>query len=422
MKSIHLLLSFLLLPWLAHGQADSLSLQECYALARQHYPLSRQKALIEQSRNYSVENAAKGYLPQVNIMGQATYQSEVTRVPIELPNMPIVSPAKDQYKVAGEISQNLFEGGVIRQQQRLIEANAAVQEQQVAVELYKLKERINQLYFGILLIEAQLKQSELLKNNIRLGLGKVNAAIANGAALKSSAQVLQADLLQANQKTIGLQVTRKAYLDMLGQFINIPLDENAALARPHHMALSASINRPELQLYAYQKNIADVQNELISAKNLPKAGLFLQGGYGRPGLNMLSNAFDFYYIGGVRLNWSLSGLYTTKNERELLDVNRSLLDVQQEVFLFNTNQLLRQQLADINKLRQFIGTDEEIIALRTAIMNTAKVQLENGAITARDYLREVNAEDQARQSLLLHQMQLLMAEHNYNTISGINEL
>ena len=418
MKTFATVLCLLFVPHLLRAQAAVLSLEETLRLAQQHYPLIKQKALIAQSRDYSVENAAKGYLPQLNVIGHATYQSAVTRIPVELPNMHIEAPSKDQYRVAGEVNQVLYDGGVIRQQQQLYEANAVVEEQKVEVELYKLQERINQLFFGILLLEEQLKQSELLKENLRLGLERVKAAIASGAALRSNALVLQADLLQTDQRMIELRETRKAYLAMIGQFVNRELSEGTILVRPTDPSLYDHISRPELQLYNYQKEALRIQDKLISARNLPKAGLFLQGGYGRPGLNLLNNAFDFFYIGGLRLNWSLSGLYTSKVERQLLDVSSKMIDVQQETFLFSTNLALRQQLAEINKLQEITKADEEILALRTSVTNTAKVQLENGAITARDYLREVNAEDQARQSLLLHQMQLLMAQYNYNTLSG----
>jgi outer membrane protein TolC len=418
MRNLGALIALMLLPCMLRAQADMLSLEECYELAQQHYPLIKQKALIAKSRDYSVKNAAKGYLPQLNINGQATYQSEVTRLPIDLPAMEIEPLSKDQYRLAGELTQTLFDGGMIMQQQQLYEANAVAEEQKVVVELHKLKERIDQLFFGALLVEEQLRQSDLLKNNIEIGLDKVKAAIANGTAFKSSAQVLEADLLQAKQRTIELQETKEAYLSMLGQFINQPLGKGTKLAKPEASALSENIQRPELQLFDYQKRTLLIQDKLISARNLPKAGLFLKGGYGRPGLNMLSNEFDFYYIGGLRINWSLSGFYTSRNERQLLETRRDMIDVQQETFLFNTSLALRQQLSEIHKLQKIIQTDEEIIALRSSIMSTAKVQLENGAITVRDYLRELNAEDQARQNLLLHQVQLQMAQNSYNTISG----
>ncbi|MDP9230184.1 MAG: TolC family protein, partial [Bacteroidota bacterium] len=160
------------------------------------------------------------------------------------------------------------------------------------------------------------------------------------------------------------------------------------------------------------------QNKLIQAKNQPRASLFFQGGYGRPGLNFLNNEFDLFYIGGVRLNWPLGGLYTRKNEKKMVSINKNIVDIQKETFLLNTNTQLKQQQSEIEKLQNLEKTDEEIIALRVRVKNAAKAQLENGVITANDYLREINAEDQARQTLITHQLQLLQAQINYQTISG----
>ena len=176
--------------------------------------------------------------------------------------------------------------------------------------------------------------------------------------------------------------------------------------------------RPEIKLFADQNKLLDQQTKIIQAGNQPKASLFLQGGYGRPSLNLLKNQFDFYYIGGVRFNWSLSGLYTRKKENQLVAINKKGVDIQKEIFLLNTNTQLQQQQSEIDKLKQLIVSDDEIINLREQVKEAAKAQLENGVITANDYLREVNAEDQARQTLITHQIQLLQAQINYQTISG----
>jgi len=390
---------------------------KCYDLAQKNFPLVKQTDLIMQTAEYSIKNISRGYLPQVTITGQASYQSDVTGLPVNLPNVQEMS--KDQYKFYAEVIQVVYGGGVITQQQKIQKANAEVEQQKIEVELYKLKDRINQLYFGILLIDGQLEQIELFSKDINNGLEKVNAGIANGVALKKNADALKAELLKANEKKIELHAARKAYLIALGLFINQPLDENAKLEQPGIPETFVSmINRPEIKLFETQNRYVDVQSKIIIRKNLPKIGLFAQAGYGRPALNMLNDKFDTYYIAGARLNWALSGLYTMKNERRLLDVNRKMIDVQKEIFLFNTNVVLSQQNVELEKLRELIKVDDQIISLRAEIKNTAKSQLENGVITTNDYLLEVNAEDQARQNLLLHQVQLLMAGYNYKTTTG----
>jgi hypothetical protein len=246
----------------------------------------------------------------------------------------------------------------------------------------------------------------------------VKAAIANGTALKSSGDALEAELLKSDQRAIELKSLSQAYISMLGYFINKPLDENSIFERPTNLIVTREINRPELTLYVKEKKSLDIQDQLVKAKNLPRAGLFLQGGMGKPALNMLSNDLDPYYIGGVRLNWSLSGLYTSQKDKALINIKRNAVDLQQETFLFNTQLILKKQNADIIKLENLINSDKEIITLRTRIKNTALAQLEYGVINSSDYLREVNTEDQAKQSRLLHETQLLTAQYDQQITTG----
>ena len=398
------------------AQTNSISLDTCYALARQNYPLVKQYELIAKSLEYSLQNASKGYLPQININGQATYQSDVTQLPKNIPGVPVLS--KDQYKIYAEVNQPVYDGGVIRQQKKLQEANFAMDKQKLEVELYQLKDRINQLFFGILLIDEQLKQNALMKNDIQLGLNKTNALIANGTALKSNADVLKAELLKANQQTIELIANQKAFTDMLALFINRPLDETTVFIKPPNLLASQEIKRPELLLYDYQNKIFYTQNNLLSAKNRPKLSFFVQGGFGKPAFNIFKDSFDPYYIGGLRLSIPITGFYTLNNERSLINISRKNIDVQKETFLFNTQFALKQQNAEITKLQEILKTDDEIIPLRTNVKKASLAQLENGVINSNDYLREVNAEDNARQNKILHEIQLLMAKYNEQTTRG----
>ncbi len=418
-RILFIILSFCLGTLVSKSQAvTSLTIDECYQLARQNFPLIKQKDLIQKTKEYSIDNISKGYLPQFIINGQASYQSDVTEIPVKLPNTTIPTLDKDQYKLYAEVNQTVFDGGVKKLEKHSVEANTAVEQQKLEVELYKLNERINQLFFGILLANEQLAQTDILKKDIQLGITKINAAIANGTALKSSGDALQAELLKADQRAIELKSAARGYRDMLSLFINKALDEHVVLERPAKIIASPTINRPEILLYDTEKKSLDVQTSLIKAKNLPKAGLFLQGGYGRPALNMLKNDFDAYYIGGAKITWSLSGLYTSKKEKALVAVKSKSVDLQKEVFLFNTNLTLKKQNAEISKLEELIQSDNGIIQLRTRIKNTALSQLEYGVINSSDYLRELNAEDQAKQTQLLHEIQLLMAQYDQQNTTG----
>lgn len=400
-------------------QEPHLRLDDCYRQARENYPLVKQQSLIRRSNEFSLANISKGNLPQLSIAGQASYQSDVTKLPVQLPGASIPVLDKDQYKLYGEVAQPLTDLITVRHQKELQEANNRSQEQNLEVELFKIRERVNQLFFGILLLDEQLRQNTITKKDIAAGINKVTAAIRNGTEFRSSLDKLSAEMLRAKQRDIELQSGRQAYVQMLGAFINKPLSDSVQLEKPNEPALNNRLDRPELKAFSLQKQVFDVQNKLIDTRALPKFSLFVQGGLGRPSpVNMLSRDLSGFYIGGLRLGWSLSNFYTLRKEKKLNAIGQDQLSVQEETFVFNIMQSLTQQKAEISRLNDLISTDMEIVRLRTSIKQAASAQLDNGVITVNDYVKEINAEDQARQTASLHQIQLLMAEYSYNTISG----
>ena len=411
-----------LITYIGYGQTGKLlTLDTCYAIAKQQYPMIKQKGLIEKSRQYNVQNASRGYLPTLSFNGQATYQDPVTAINFTLPKPFSISfPTfnHDQYKAYGEIDQVIYDGGNIHNQKLQKETDADIQEQNLEVNLYAIKERVNQIYFGTLLIDEQIKLNELVQKDIQSSVDKIQASVTNGAALQSSMDELEAELMQQQQNHIELQSSRKSYISMLGLFINQPLEESTRLQKPNEIQTANTIKRPELSLYDEQKKSYDVQDKMLTSGNLPRLSFFFQGGYGRPGLNAFDNTFEPYYIGGFRFSWTLGGLYTIKNQRQLLNIERQTLDVEKETFLFNTNLTLKQQSEEIIKLQQLIAKDNDIIAKRTSVKVASKVQLENGVITTHEYLNELVAEEQAKQNLIVHNVQLLMAEYNYQNTSG----
>lgn len=400
------------------AQSGSLSLDSCYLLARTNYPLTKSMELIKQSGQFSVDNIARGFWPQVQIMGQASYQSEVTQLPIKIPGMNIPTLSQDQYKLYADVNQTLYDGGVNKQQQALQKSNTAAELQKTETELYKLKERINQLYFGILLVDAQLKQTDILKADLNNMLDRVNAGINGGIALNSHAELIQAEMLKLEQRTIELNAGRTAYINMLGLFINRNLTSNTTLLTPVLLNSSTTISRPELQIFDLQNQLLVNQQNLLTAKNRPKLSVFVQAGFGRPALNMLNNDFKSYYIGGLRLNMPISGFYTLKNEKAIIQLNHDLIEAQRSGFLFNTNLQLKQQEAEVEKIQKLLNTDDALINLRISIRKTAAIQLENGVLQTTDYLHELNSEDQARQNKALHQIQLLMTAYSIANTAG----
>jgi outer membrane protein TolC len=414
------IIAALLIPVITDAQNAPLTLEQAYEMSTKNYPMIKQKELVKRTSELNIKNLSTGYLPQLLFSGQATYQSDVTKVDVPIPGFKIDAPEKDQYKIVAEANQLLFDGGLIKTQKEMQELNARVEDQKVEVELYKVKERINQIYLGVLYLDQQLKQVELIKQDVNTGIKRVEAQVNNGIAFRSNLNLLKAELLKAEQREIELRSSRKGFIETLGLFMNQSLDENIVLEKPAVNAFTTdkNISRPELKLYSDQSALLGHQDKMIRARNLPKTSLFVQGGYGRPALNLLKNEFDFFYVGGIRLNWSLGGLYTSKKDKQVVEINKRMVDIQKETFLLNTNTQLTQQRSEIDKLQKLIGSDDQIIELRVQVKDAAKAQLENGVITANDYLREINAEDQARQTLIAHQIQLLQAQINYQTISG----
>lgn len=400
-------------------QAAPLTLEEAYQQARLNYPLVKQTDLVRQTAQISIANLQKGYLPQVSLNGQVSYQSDVTKIDVPLPGFSFDPPSKDQYKAVADVNQLIYDGGVIKQQKQAARLYEEVEQQKVEVELYKIRDRINQLFFSILFLNDQLKQVDLVKQDLQTGIKQVTAQVNNGIVLKSNLNVLKAEFLKADQRAIELKATKKGLLQTLGLFLNRTLDENTQLEKPLLPQRADTTNsRPELKLFTYQSKQLEQQARLIQAKNIPKTSLFVQGGYGKPGLNLLQNKFDFYYLGGLRVSWPLSGLYTAKKDKEQVRVNQKIVDIQRETFLLNANTQLSQEQSEIDKYTQLAETDKAIIDLRSQVKQAAMTQLQNGVITANDYLREVNAEDQARQMLIMHEVQLLQSVVNYQTTLG----
>jgi len=408
-----------LLPVFLQAQENRISLEQAFQLAELNYPMIHQKDLIKESERLSLENLNTNYFPQIVINGQATYQSDVTKVPFLLPGISVPFLSRDQYKTIGEVDQLVYDGGAIKSQKNIQQLNTTVEQDKLAVELYNLKSRINQLYFSILYQDDLLQQTELVLKDIQIGIDKVKPQVDNGVTLRSNLQVLQAQFLLTQQRAIEIKSARKGLADALSLLINQNISETTKLQPPiEYTNIDTSLNRPELHLYQSQSELIAGQEQLIHSRSLPKISAFFQGGYGKPGLDMLSNQFQAFYITGLRFNWTLSGLYNNKRDKQLIDVNRQTVDLQKQVFVLNTHSQLVQQKSDIEKFGQLVATDEGIIQLRKQVTDAAKAQLENGVITSTDYLIQVNAEDQSRRALILHLLQLRQAQINFAITTG----
>jgi len=427
----HLILTltaFIALTLTTQAQAI-LSLEDCYRLTRENYPTIKKLDLVAKTEDYTLANANRAYLPQVSILGQATYQSEVTDLSKTIvgalplpPNVSLPTIDKEQYKVVGEVSQLLYGGGTIHSQKAVAKAQSAVQAQAVETQLYTLKQRVSNLYFGVLLINAQLSQNRLNIETLESQLKKAEVALKNGTTLPSNVDELKAEILRVRMQTTEYEATQATYLQMLSTFIGKELTSASQLAQPAPQSQSQSVSteifRPELKGFQLQELLLKAQEKQLSSEYIPKLSAFFQGGYGRPTLNMLSNQADFYYITGLRLQWNLSPLYNLSSKRHILRLNRESLIADRQAFLLNTKLELTQQSEQLKKLQKLIEQDEASVTLRHSVAKAAEVQLDNGVITTHEYLQKVNAWHLAQQTLILHQIQLLQAQENHQLITG----
>lgn len=426
MKVYRFLLSFFITSLCGHyvsAQETKLSLEECYRLAKENYPSIRKLDLIEKSKVFNISNANQSWKPQLSFNGQATYQSQVVNygdLVGSIPNITLPKFSKDQYKILGELDQQLYDGGLNRYKNDETKANAALQKQNIEVDLYKIKERINSIFFSVLLIDNQLKQNDLNKSTLVSQLKKTQGSFDNGTAYKSEINELKAEVENLEMTTTDQQADQKAYLRMLSIFIGKDVTESAGLEYPsiETNALSTEIKRPELEAFDLQKQVYQAQENQLKADYKPKFNAFFQGAYGRPTLNALKNNFGAWYITGVKMSWNLGSLYTLKNQRAILQINQQSTDVDRDVFLRNLQQDIVQQDEDIKKYQQLIVKDQKIIDLRSSVTESAVAQLQNGVITTHEYIQKLNTENEAKQTLNLHRIQLLQAQYNLKFKSG----
>lgn len=407
-----MILSFALLLGATLTSAQ-LTLDACQRQAQANYPQVRQYGLIEKSREYDLSNAGKGYLPQFSLSGKATYQSDITKLPVEIPGIDVKTAPKDQYQVMLEVQQTIWDGGDIHARKRMTHAASDVEMGKQEVDMYALNDRINQLFFGILLLDEQLKQNQLLLDELARTHQQVSNYIANGIASQSDLDAVSVEQLNTKQRRIELETSRHAYLNMLSAFIGKGVSAEAILSKPVLEEEASSVesgmnNRPELRWFDAQGEQLRVQESTLNTRLMPRFGLFVQGAYGNPGLNMLRDEFNTYYIAGVRMSWNFGSLYTLKNDRRRIDNTRQQIETSRDVFLFNTRLQATQQDASVVSMRRQMKDDDEIIRLRENIRRAAEAKVENGTLTVTDMLREITNESMAKQTKALHEIQLLM--------------
>lgn len=397
-----------------------LTLERVQQLARDNYPLLRQKPVLDSILRLQVKNTNSAYLPQAELNGQATYQSDVTEIPFKVPGVNIPEFAKDQYRATIDVKQLLYDGGATRQQRELQAIQQQTEQQRLEVELYKVKQQVTQTYFNALLAEEYIRAARLNQADIRQRIDRLSAGVRHGTVLPSNVNMLKAELLKTEQQELSAAASRQGNLAVLQLLTGYEAPGPVKLVLPGTVAApqADSLLRPELQLYRLQSASLDQQAKLTATRPMPRVSAFVQGGYGRPGLNMLSNDFSTFYMGGIRLNWTLWNWRYHRTEQNILRLQQRNIDHQSETFTLNTRAQLAQQRTDIDRLVQTLEKDEDILALRTSVKESSAVQLDNGVITVHDYITDLNAVMQARIDQSTHQVQLALARINYQLIKG----
>ncbi len=413
-----LFIIFAIAPILAFAQ-QTLTLEECYALAEKNYPLAKQTTLLEEKTNSEIKVLEKERLPKLDLNAQATYQSDVIEFPMNLPNTNIEPPNKDQYRASIDANQLIYNGGSIAANTRMKTAELETQQQQIAVNLYTLKSRINHNYFSILLFQEQEKLLLSKMEQLDARLKEANAGVKYGAVLPASGQLLEAELLKLKQQLSQINFDREKALKNLSLLIFQNLDNDTTLDNPDILvAPEIDSKRPELELFNLQETQLETSKEVISKSNYPTLLGFAQAGYGNPGLNMLDNSFQDFYMVGLKLNWNIFDWGKTKEKKQAVDISKEIVSTEKETFLLNNQMQQKEAESDINKYEAMLLKDTEIIGLREKVLQATTSQLQNGAITSSEYITELNNLYEARIDQQLHEVQLTLAKANFKIIKG----
>lgn len=391
-----------------------LTIEKCQDKAFNNYPMIKQYELISKSTDYSLSNANKAFLPHISITGIGGYIFGGLAAASQSTNQ----VSKFQLIGIGQINQTIWDGGANRTQKDIIKANAEVEKSTVEVSLYSIRERVNQIYFGVLLIEEQLHQLEILNDNLNVGLNKVKLAKENGLAYQTDVDELYAEILHLEQRKIEFRYTRKAYLEMLSLFTGDTLNENTRLEKPVVMdsAESLSNKRPELSLYSNQLKLLEAQSSIDKVNNMPKIGLLGAAVFLGPGVSIGTAKFNSVGVAGLSASWNTEGIFRSSNNKELHKIQMDKITNQKDSFLFNSNLQSQQATNDIEKQKAIMAKDEEIVGLKKAVKNGYQTKYEAGLCSMSDLIAAINKENEALSNQALHKVQYLMSIYNYKII------
>ncbi len=407
----------LIVSWLftMHVNAQNIDIQLCYQKAVENYPLSKQKESIQNIGELKIKCLNTNYLPQVSINGQMSYQSDVTKIPVNIPFVKIPEASRDMYKATLDVNQLIWDGGMVSGQKKLENFSTQNEQQNLEIELYKLKERVNLFYFNILILQQNIDLLEVSKKDIKNKLLKIASGVKYGVVNESNADHLKAEILKMDQLIIEIKSGKSVNIQMLNELCGIEIIENSILPLPEIAINTGTFEnlRPELKSFELNTNKLTATTTVLSSKLMPKIYGFGQLGYGRPGLNMLSDDFQSFYMVGAKLTWNLWNWNQTRNDKKIIALQKDLLHFSRDTYQKNIKIAYQKDVAEIEKFTELILKDLEIIQLKTKITKNSSAQFDNGYITSSDYLNDVNAETQSKINYEVHKIQLVKARFDY---------
>ena len=393
------------------------TLEECQQAAERNYPLIQQYDLISRTTDLTVANIQKGWLPQVSASAQATYQSDVVSWPDQLKSVytsmgiDMKGLRKDQYKVGIDVSQVVYDGGAISSQKEIARRQGAVDGAQTEVTMYQVRRRVNEMYFGLLLLDEQIRLNGDLQTVLESNERKLKAMSEHGTAAESDYLSVKAERLNVRQQAGDLQSQRRSLAAVLSTFCGIEVKNVEKPAPSATPSQQQSGLRPELRAIDAQLRLADAREQSLKAALMPKLSVFASGFYGYPGYNMfedmMSRKWSLNGMIGARLSWNIGALYTHKNDKAKIQLQRDMAETSRRVFLFNNNMEQMQQNENIARYRSMMKDDEEIIALRSSVRKAAESKLSHGIIDVNDLVKEINAENTARVRQTMHEIEML---------------
>ena len=416
MKKIMISLALIMLSSVSWAQ----TLEECQQAAENNYPLIKQYGLIAKTTQLTVKNIQKGWLPQLTASAQATYQSAVTAWPESMQTMyqqmglNMKGLRKDQYKISIDLQQTIYDGGAISSQRNIAQQEGKVQEAQTETNLYQVRRHINEMYFSLLLLNEQIQLNEDVKALLQSSEKKLSAMVKGGTAATSDLNNVRAERLSVEQQNENLKQQKLMLQRMLSVFCGLEVNDTQ---KPAPIQIASSVNnRPEMRLYNSQLELTEAKEKALDTQLRPKLGLFAQGFYGYPGLNMFEDMINRKWslngIVGIKLSWNVSALYTHKNDKARLSAQREMIENAREVFLFNNKLEEIQQSENISRYQTMMKSDDEIIVLRTNVRKAAESKLAHGIIDVISLLREINNENAAKTQQSIHEIDMLKEMYN----------